>query len=347
MKIDSIQIPNGLFLAPLAGVSDRAFRRLARRFGAEYTTSEMVSAKALCYEQKSKRPITDARVRTAPLAAVMRDEYPMAVQLFGCEPAFMAQAARLLESGEYRGACGEIPPVAIDVNMGCPMAKIVGNGEGSALMKDPVLAAQIVRAMVDAVKLPITVKIRAGWDAEHINAVEMAKRLEDAGASMICVHGRTREQMYAPSADWGVIAAVKEAVRIPVVGNGDIFCAADALRMYAQTGCDGVMVARGAQGNPWIFAELRAAMEGLPYTPPTLSERLEVAEEHARALIEQKGERQGVAESRKHMAWYLHGVHGAAAARSAIMRASTMDELHAVLLEVLKNADESTDESIN
>ena len=330
MKIADIIIPNGLFLAPLAGVSDRTFRRLARQFGAEYTTSEMVSAKALVYEQRSHRPVTEARVRTAPLAAVMADEAPMAVQLFGAEPQFVAEAAKLLESGAYRGACGEIPPAAIDLNMGCPMAKIVGNGEGSALMKNPALAAQIVRAAVNAVKLPVTVKIRAGWDKNSINAVEMAKRLEDAGAAMICVHGRTREQMYAPSADWSIIRAVKEAVSIPVVGNGDIFSAADAQRMLRETGCDGIMIARGAQGNPWIFSEIRHALCGLPYTPPTLEERLTVALEHARALVDLKGERVGIAESRKHMAWYLHGVRGAAAARGEIMRASTLSELQEI-----------------
>ncbi len=335
MKIANIQIEHGLFLAPLAGVSDRTFRRLCRRFGAEYTTSEMVSAKALCYEQRSRRPITEETVRTAPLAAVMRDEAPMAVQLFGAEPSFMAEAARLLESGNYRGACGEIPPVAIDVNMGCPMHKIVGNGEGSALIKNPTLAAEIVRAMKRATSLPVTVKIRAGWDKDSINAVEMAKRLEEAGADMICVHGRTREQMYAPQADWSIIRTVKEAVGIPVVGNGDIFSAKDATQMLEQTGCDGIMVARGAQGNPWIFREILSEMEHRAYTPPTLSERLGVAMEHARALVAEKGERIGIAESRKHMAWYLHGVRGAASARGDIMRADSLDELHRIFDRLL------------
>ena len=336
MQIGGYTLSHGLFLAPLAGVSDRSFRRMSRRFGAEYTVSEMVSAKALCYEQLSKRPVTETRVRTAPLAAVRREEEPMAVQLFGAEPDFMAEAARLLESGEYRGACGEIPPAAIDINMGCPMAKIVGNGEGSALMKTPTLAAEIVRATAGAVSLPVTVKIRAGWDAHSINAVEVAKRLEDAGAAMICVHGRTRAQMYAPSADWSIIRAVKEAVSIPVVGNGDVFSGEDALRMLRETGCDGVMIARGAQGNPWIFSEVAAALDGRPYTPPTKKERLAIALEHAEDIVREKGERIGLPESRKHMAWYLHGIRGAAVARNAVMTANTLDDLRAIFAGLLQ-----------
>ena len=332
-------LPHGLCLAPLAGVSDRSFRRMARRFGAEYTVSEMVSAKALCYEQNSRKPVTEARVRTAPLAAVMREEAPMAVQLFGAEPMFMAQAARLLESGEYRGAVGEIPPVAIDVNMGCPMAKIVGNGEGSALMRSPELAEEIVREMVKAVKLPITVKIRSGWDAEHINAVELAKRLEQAGAAAICVHGRTRQQMYAPKADWEIIRAVREAVSIPVIGNGDIFSAQDAMNMIRQTGCHGVMVARGAQGNPWIFEEIRSAMDGVPYTAPSVHERLGVAMEHAEDIVREKGERVGVAESRKHLSWYVHGIRGAASVRGRLMTAESLDEMKKLLTELENEAE--------
>ena len=335
MKIGEIEVVHGLFLAPLAGVSDRSFRRMARRFGAEYTVSEMVSAKALCYEQLNQKSEKVSPSKTAPLAAVLREEAPMSVQLFGAEPQFMAEAARLLESGDYRGACGEIPPCAIDVNMGCPMAKIVGNGEGSALMKDPKLAAEIVKAVVKAVNIPVTVKIRAGWDAQSINAPEMAKRLEAAGASMICIHGRTKEQMYSPGVDLSVIRHVKEAVSIPVVGNGDIFSASDALRMMNETGCDGVMIARGAQGNPWIFDEIKRAMDGVSYTPPTPNERLMLAIEHAEMIVREKGERVGIPESRKHVAWYIHGMRGAASARNRVMTACTMADMREILLSLL------------
>lgn len=334
LMIGSAVLPHGLCLAPLAGVSDRTFRRMARRFGAEYTVSEMVSAKALCYEQSCRRPAAEAKIRTAPLAAVRRDEFPMAVQLFGAEPEFIARAAQMLESCDYLGCRSDIPPVAIDLNMGCPMTKIVNNGEGSALMKDPARAEAIVRAAVGAVSLPVTVKIRAGWDANHINAVEFAQRMEQAGASAICVHGRTREQMYASSANWEIIRQVREAVSIPVIGNGDVFCADDALRLLRETGCHGVMVARGAQGNPWIFREIQCAMDGVPYAPPSVGERLSVALEHASGLVDEKGERIGIAESRKHMAWYVHGLRGSPAARERLMHAASLSDISEIFSEL-------------
>ena len=334
IKIGSVELPHALALAPLAGVSDRAFRRVCRECGADFSVSEMVSAKAMCYEQKSRRK--NERSVTGGLASVKQDEQPMAVQLFGSEPEFMAEAARMLEANDYNGCVSEVPPAVIDVNMGCPVRKIVSNGEGSALMKNIPLAADIVRAMTAATKIPVTVKIRAGWDKDSINAVEMARALEDAGAAMICVHARTREQMYEPSADWSVIADVKAAVSIPVFGNGDIFSAADAARMIAETGCDGVMVARGAVGNPWIFSEILAAREGREYTPPTVEQRFAVALGQIEEMIGEKGERVGVAEAKKHLAWYCKGIEGAAAARASIMKAENVNDIIDIIGELSK-----------
>ena len=328
----NITLPHGLALAPLAGVSDRAFRRVCRACGADFTVSEMVSAKALCYEQRKK----DAKNRSVSgqLASVMRDELPMAVQIFGSEPDFMAEAARMIEANEYIGCMSEVPPSAIDINMGCPVKKVTGNGEGSALLKNPQLIGEIVTAVVKAVSIPVTVKIRAGWDKDSINAPEVAKIIEASGASMICVHARTREQMYEPGVDRSVITAVKQTVSIPVLGNGDIYTAADALSMMAETGCDGVMIARGAMGNPWVFSEICATLDGNSYTPPPAAERFEVALTQVREMIEEKGERVGVAEAKKHLAWYCHGMEGAAAARSRLMLAASYDELAAILREM-------------
>lgn len=328
----NITLPHGLALAPLAGVSDRAFRRVCRTCGADFTVSEMVSAKALCYEQRKKDP--KVRSVSGQLASVMADELPMAVQIFGSEPDFMAEAARMIEANEYIGCVSEVPPSAIDINMGCPVRKVTGNGEGSALLKNPRLIGEIVTAVVKAVKIPVTVKIRAGWDKDSINAPEVARIIEASGASLLTVHARTREQMYEPGVDRSVITAVKQAVSIPVLGNGDIYTAADALSMMAETGCDGVMIARGAMGNPWIFSEIRAALEGKDFTLPPASERFEVALTQVREMIAEKGERVGVAEAKKHLAWYCHGMEGAAAARGRLMQAESYDELAAILREM-------------
>lgn len=331
LRIGNASLKHGIMLAPMAGATDYAFRSLCKRFGAEYLVSEMVCAKALCYEQRIKKSITASPSKTAPLAAVAEGELPMAVQIFGSEPSFMAEAARMITENSYRGCTSTHIPTAIDINMGCPVHKVVSNGEGSALLKNPTLASKIVRAVVSAVDLPVTVKIRIGWDSNSINATEVAKRLEDAGASLICVHGRTREQQYAPSADWGEIARVKESVRIPVIGNGDIFTPADAQRMMRETGCDGVMIGRGALGNPWIFENTVRLFEGLDERVVSANEMVDTALEHLALMIESKGERAGIAESRKHLGWYMKGIRGAAELRNRINCAETLDEICALL----------------
>lgn len=336
LTIGGVSLRHGLMLAPLAGVSDHPFRSICRRLGAEFTVSEMVSAKSLCYEKKSRRASVGENSKSAPLAKVWADDVPMAVQLFGSEPEFMAEAAAMVADGSYAGCTSEARPAAIDINMGCPVHKIVSNGEGSALLRDIPLAGRIVRAVKAAVDLPVTVKIRIGFDAEHICAVEMAKELEDAGANAICVHGRTREQMYRPGVDLSAIAAVKAAVSIPVIGNGDIMSVEDALRMKRETGCDGLMIARGAMGNPWLFAEIRALLEGREFIPPTLEERIETALSQMAQMIEEKGERVGFAESKKQMAWYIHGVTGAAEARGRLMTAVSADEVADVMRGLIR-----------
>lgn len=335
IKIGNTELKNGLFLAPMAGFTDYAFRRICREHGAEYTVSEMVSAKALCYEQIGKK----IEYKTAPLAAVKAEEMPMAIQLFGAEPQFVAEAARMIECGEYRGCISEVAPSAIDINMGCPMHKIVGNGEGSALMKNPKLAAEIVSATVKALKhTPVTVKIRAGWDDSSKNAPEMAKMLEDAGATLVCVHARTREQMYNPGVDISIIEKVKNAVSIPVIGNGDVNCFADAENMMARTGCDGIMIGRGALGNPWIFEEIASRKNGEIYTAPTLKEAIDTCLYHVELMRKSKGERVASAEIKKHAALYIKGVRGAASIRDSIMKTTSTSEIEEILL-ALKERD--------
>ena len=327
LVIGAHTLTHGVMLAPMAGVADTSFRVMCREKGAEYTVSEMISAKALCFEQRAR---ASAPAKTAELANIIEAESPMAIQLFGREPAFMAEAARLIESGEYRGASQALPPAAIDINMGCPVPKVVGNGEGSALMREPTLAAEIVREIKKTVKLPVTVKIRAGFTNDNRNAPEMAKMLEDAGADLICVHSRTRQQFYQPSSDNGIIAAVKRAVRVPVIGNGDIYSADDAKRMLEETECDGIMLARGALGNPWLFSEVIAALEGREYVAPSAAERLETALLHAADMVARKGERVGLPEARKHLVWYCKGLRGAAAARGELMQAQDLEGVRRV-----------------
>ena len=255
----------------------------------------------------------------------------MAVQIFGSEPEFMAEAARMIAENNYRGTTSKFKPTAIDINMGCPVQKVVSNGEGSALLKNPELAGKIVEAVAKAVDIPVTVKIRIGWDKNSINAVEMAKRLEASGATLICVHGRTREQQYAPYADWTQIARVKEAVNIPVIGNGDIFAPQDALKMINETGCDGIMIGRGALGNPWIFENTINLFEGRDLREISVNETVDVALSHLSLMIENKGERAGIAESRKHLGWYMKGIRGAADLRNRINTAESLDELTEIL----------------
>ena len=306
-------------LAPMAGVTDLPFRILCREMGCDLTFTEMVSAKGLLYGNEN----TAKLLETTPL------EEPCGFQIFGSEPAVMADIARRLEE-DYAGKVG-----IIDINMGCPAHKIVGNGEGSALMRDLPLASSIIEAVAKAVKLPVTVKFRKGWDEASVNAVAFARMAEESGASGLCVHGRTRAQGYSGKADWEIIRAVKAAVRVPVLGNGDIYTAEDMHRMREETGCDGVLVARGAMGNPWIFRACKAALRGEEETPPTLEERVLLAIRHAGMQEAYRGPH-GIVEMRKHVAWYLNGLPHAAKRRGQINTVQTLAELEELLLSYME-----------
>ena len=321
MLIGNINLPKTAALAPLAGVADRAMREICREYGACWTVGEMTSSKGLSYGSK----------KSAELLEIGEAERPTAVQLFGSEPETMAQAA--LMALEYK-------PEAIDINFGCPVPKVAGNGGGSALMKDPVLAGKIVRAVAEAVPLPITVKFRAGWDSEHINAVEFAKICEDNGAAALTVHGRTRMQMFAPPVDLDIIRRVKEAVNIPVIGNGDIDSPEAAKRMYDETGCDLVMVGRGAMGNPWLFKRIECYMQTGELIPePTPYERMTVLKKHIELLCRYKGEYVGMREARKHSSWYIKGMRGAAEFSRECGAISTMEDLERLIDRVLLSAE--------
>ncbi len=326
IKIGNAVLEHGLMLAPMAGVTDRASRKICRECGAEYTVTEMVSAKAIHYND----------AESLKLAAVYPDELPCAVQIFGHEPDIIAEAV------EKICASGTVP-TSIDINMGCPMKKIVSNGDGSALMKSPELAGEIIKAAVSVSSVPVTVKFRTGWNAETKNAVRMAEAAEKNGAALVCVHGRTREEMYAPPVDREAIAAVKRAVSLPVIANGGIFTADDALFMLDRTGCDGLMIARGAMGNPWLFEEIKAAVDGLEYVLPPIRERIAVAMRQIRLMVEDKGEHIALLEARRQLSYYIKGQPGAAETRARLNTAVGFDELVKITDGFLEKCGESVD----
>lgn len=313
-----------VMLAPMAGEGDYAFRASCKKFGADYLVSEMISAKAICYNDK----------KTPLLAKIRAEEMPIALQIFGSEPEFMARAADFLINESIKAGT---PCAAIDINMGCPVQKVVKNGEGSALMKNPALAGEIIKAVRAACGgVPVTVKMRLGWDETCINVVEMAKIAEANGAAAVCVHARTREQFYSPGVDISHIKTVKDALSIPVIGNGDIFSAEDASNMFAQTGCDAVAIARGALGNPYIFSEIKAALEGTAYTPPTPRERIEEALRETEMRIADKGEYAGLRESRVHLAYFTKSLRGSAAIRAKVNLIDSFEEVKETLLSYVE-----------
>lgn len=313
MKIGTVELENNVFLAPMAGVTDLPFRILCKEMGCGLVYSEMVSAKGILYDNKN----------TTELLEIDPKERPVAVQLFGSDPEILGAMAKKIES---------YPIDIIDVNMGCPAPKIVKNGEGSCLMKTPELVGKIVKSLVESQSKPVSIKFRKGFDDDHINAVEIAKIAEANGASAVAVHGRTREQYYSGKADWDIIKQVKAAVNIPVIGNGDIFAPQDAKNLLEHTGCDAIMVGRGAQGNPWIFKRILHYLQTGELLPePTAEERVEKALRHSQMLIDYKGEYIGIREMRKHMAWYMKGLPGAAELRGKLNYAETMTEMEALL----------------
>ena len=310
LKIGNVELENNLILAPMAGVTDLPFRLLCKEQGCGLMYTEMVSAKAILYKNRN----------TGPLMEVRPEEEPVALQLFGSDPEIVSDIAAQVEDGPY---------AFIDINMGCPVPKIVNNGEGSALMKNPKLVEEILTALVKKVKKPVTVKFRKGFDDDHISAVEIARIAESCGVSAVAVHGRTRAQFYSGKADWDIIRQVKEAVKIPVIGNGDIFTPEDAKRMLYETGCDGLMIARGAKGNPWIFSRTLHYLEtGELLGPPDKEELKETILRHAQLQIQFKGEYLGLCEMRKHLSWYTVGLPHSSSLRNDVNQTETWEDFY-------------------
>lgn len=320
-EIGGVKIEKTAALAPMASVADRAYRLMAKEYGAAYVVGEMASCKGLCYNDR----------KTAELLSVLPEERPMAVQLFSAEPEFMAAAVKIAE---------KFSPDIIDINSGCPMPKIVSGGAGSALMKTPKLFGELVRAAVEAAGAPVTVKIRSGWDENSINAVEMAKIAEENGASAVAVHGRTRSQLYSGRADWDVIRAVKQAVKIPVIGNGDVSTPELCREMYEYTGCDLVMVGRGSYGRPWLFRQIREYLETGSYSPdPSPDEKLEIMRRHIGLIVADKGEKVGMKEARRPASWYLKGMQGAAHFRNLCSELTTLEQLERLIEQIKTEQD--------
>ena len=317
LRIGNVTLENNLILAPMAGVTDLPFRILCKEQGAGLSCMEMVSAKAILYKNKN----------TKELLTIDKREHPVSLQLFGSDPEIISEIARQIE---------ELPFDILDINMGCPVPKVVNNGDGSALMKQPLLAGKIIEKTAKAIQKPLTVKIRKGFDEAHVNAVELAHIAEECGAAAIAVHGWTREQYYSGGADWEIIRQVKEAVNIPVIGNGDLFTGEDVKKMERQTGCDGFMVGRGAQGNPWIFKQMLFYLEtGKELPKPSMEEMVRMMLRHAKMLIEYKGDYTGIREMRKHAAWYTGGYRNASKIRGKINEVESYQELCALFEEAL------------